>query len=105
MLGKHYIIEHCISYIGQKAKDEALRSYIADALHAIANNTSHLREGGMKMSARFSEIFNDETPSGESGDEEVTAQEVVDNIKQKLRNLKGRGKSHGLDDGNGQAGD
>lgn len=101
MLGKGYIIEHCIAYIKQKAEEDLYRGYITDAFRVIANNTSHLREGGMEMSMRFADILAEREPQHEKP--EMTGQQVISNMKDKLRKLGKGGKPHGLDDSNSQA--
>lgn len=101
MLGKGYIIEHCIAYIKQKAEEELYKGYITDAFRAIANNTSHLREDGMEMTMSYAEILSGRETQNDKP--EITGEQVISNMKNKLRRLGKGGNPHGLDDSNSQA--
>lgn len=103
MLGRHYIIEHCITYCREKYQGDAYRFYITDSLRAIANNTSHLREGGMEIKLRFCELVEETEADDEKP--QVTGEQVVNHYKEKLRRYEKKGgKSCGLDDSNSAAG-
>lgn len=77
VLGRGYVIDYCIASLRRKNKELAYRVYITDALKAVAENTSRYA-GGTVLSKRFAEYL--EPPK-----KEMTAQEVIDKIKKKMR--------------------
>lgn len=60
------------------------RVYVTDALKCIAENTAK-SVGGVSMSKRFFEIVDRSKPQEE--EEERTAEEIIDQIKNKLKSL------------------
>ncbi len=42
VLGRGYVIEHCISTLKSNNETKSYRIYVTDALMAIAENTTHL---------------------------------------------------------------
>ena len=78
LLGRGYVIEHCISSFKNKKRLEALTIYATDCLYTIANG---IYGGGNKaIKDRFCELIERETRPKETEDE------IINRIKQKLGN-------------------
>ena len=86
MLGKSYVIAHCITYLKKESEQTALRVYITDALRAVVGNTAKF-SGGVVMKRRFADIINnvDDEESKEQAQER--AKGIIGNIKNKLKAL------------------
>lgn len=77
-------MEHCVAAFLKKQKDKLYQVYITDTLKMIAENTSNLA-GGKAPSMRWVDAMNSlEKPKEE---EEKTAEEVIDRIKEKLAKM------------------
>lgn len=76
------MVEHCISAFKQRQEETGYRTYLTDALMAIANNTA-IYEGSMGMTRRWAE-------AGEPRDER-DGDEIVKDIVERLE-LKYRGE-------------
>lgn len=90
MLGKQYIIDHCISQIKKESEQTALRVYITDALKAVVENTAKIG-GGVTMRRRYADIINN-VPDDEETNEQAQkrAKGIIDNMKAKLNSLSGK---------------
>ena len=78
LLGRGYVIEHCISSFKNKKHLEALTIYVTDCLFTIANG---IYGGGNKaIKDRFCNLIIEESKPKESEDE------IINRIKQKLGN-------------------
>lgn len=98
LLGRKYIIDHCVLYLNKKSKEEAFNTYVTDALNAIANNTGYMVKNGMRMSKRFIDLFvNSDVEIGEQ-DNEKKAEEIKSRIKQRLKELGERRMAGGSSD-------
>lgn len=87
MLGKQYIIDHCISQIKKESEQTALRVYITDALKAVVENTAKIG-GGVTMRRRYADIINN-VPDDEETKEDAQkrAKGIINNMKAKLNSL------------------
>ena len=94
-----YVIDYCVSALKKKREEFIYRTYITDALQAIAANTAHyvgasgLVEAGMTMRSRYADIINtmNDRHSGKDKKKEKeetrTADDVISNLKNKLKRL------------------
>lgn len=87
MLGKQYIIDHCINQIKKESEETALRVYITDALKAVVENTAKIG-GGVTMRRRYADIINN-VPDDEETNEQAQkrAEGIINNMKAKLNSL------------------
>lgn len=77
-------MEHCVAAFLKKQKDKLYQVYITDTLKMIAENTSNFA-GGKAPNMRWVDAMNSlEKPKEE---EEKTAEEVIDHIKEKLAKM------------------
>lgn len=60
LLGKGYIIDHCLCNLRKISDENIFRIYVTDALKAISYNTARTVESGMTMQIRYIEIVNHE---------------------------------------------
>lgn len=74
------MIDHCISAFRKQQREKAYRIYVTDSLKAIVSNTARFN-GGVEMTARFVDVIDG---MGKESKEQ-TAQEVKNNIRNKLR--------------------
>ena len=80
LVGIGYVIEHYIAYFQKEQQEKMYKIYITDSLKMIAENTAKAH-GGSYLNSRFIDII-------EPGKEETrTAEEVIDDLKEKLRRL------------------
>lgn len=80
VVGIGYVIEHYIAYFKKERCEMAYKSYVADALKIITENTAKAN-GGSYLNVRYAELI-------EPGKEETrTATEIIDDLKEKLRRL------------------
>ena len=79
------MIEHCIAALKEKREQFLYRSYMADALKAIANNTAGLAgQQGLVVSKRYADIVEElKTPQKP----EPTGEEIIEHMKNRLSNL------------------
>ncbi len=96
MLGKQYIIDHCINQIKKESEQTALKVYVTDALKAVVENTAKIG-GGVTMRRRFADIINN-VPDDEETKEDAQkrAKGIIDNMKAKLNSLS---RKEAADDG------
>ena len=68
LLGKGYVIDHCISLFNRQAKEEAYRAYVTDTLKALNDNfAKHF--GGAFYQTRYVDVVNPKEETDKSGDE------------------------------------
>ena len=84
LCGSGYVSEHCISAFLKRQDDKYYRIYVTDALKCISENTAK-QVGGVSMSKRFFEIIDRQKP--QDVDDEKTAEEIIDKIKNTLKSL------------------
>lgn len=82
LMNRGYVMDYCIAFIKREEEEKAYNIYIADALKLISENTAKM-VGGSYLQKRYSELF--ET---EEKEETRTADDVINNIKSKLRKLR-----------------
>lgn len=79
-MGIGYVIEHYIAFFKKEQHEKAYRNYVTDALRIITENTSKAN-GGRYLQTRYADMFE---PIKE---ETRTANEVIIDLKEKLRRL------------------
>ena len=79
-MGIGYVIEHYIAFFKKEQHEKAYKSYVTDALRIITENTAKAN-GGRYLQARYAEMIE---PLKE---EKRTANEVIIDLKEKLRRL------------------
>lgn len=77
VLGKSYVIDHCIAFFEKKTREQDFREYVGNALYVIAHNTAAW--GGSEMSVKYTDMYKKQ--------ETRSAEEIKNNIKQKLAAL------------------
>ena len=80
LLGIGYVIEHYIAFFQKEQEEKTFKVYVSDALRLISENTAK-QVGGSYISARYCDIIEPKKQ------EERTAEEVITDIKEKLRRL------------------
>lgn len=80
MMGIGYVIEHYIAFFKKEQQEKAYQVYVTDALYIITENTAKAN-GGRYLQARYAEMIE---PKEE---EKRTANEVIIDLKEKLRRL------------------
>lgn len=80
MMGIGYVIEHYIAFFQKEQQEEAYKCYVTDALRLITENTAKAC-GGNYIQARYADLI---APRKE---ESRTANEVIIDLKEKLRRL------------------
>lgn len=68
MIGKGYVIDHCVSLFNKKIRDELYRGYVADTLKLINDNLAKY-VGGNTLRERYKELANVKKEPEKSGDE------------------------------------
>ena len=71
------MIEHCISAFCKEQEEKAFKIYVTDALKILTENTAKAGGGNM-LTQRYIDIINHKV-------ETRTADEIVENIRNKLR--------------------
>lgn len=89
ILGRRYVIDHCVLRLKQISEYEAYRTYITDALQGITNNTARLvnKDGMVIMSKRFADMISNKKNDPIDIDTEQKAQEIklrISNLLDKL---------------------
>ena len=80
LLGRGYVIEHCISSFKNKSEHEIYKTYVTDALQAIANMYSKAHGGsGDVVTQRYFDLIHPAKPK-----KEETAEDIIERIKRKL---------------------
>ena len=80
IMGIGYVIEHYIAFFRKEQQEKAYACYVTDALRIITENTAKAN-GGRYLQARYVELLE---PIKE---EKRTANEVITDLKDKLRRL------------------
>jgi hypothetical protein len=78
LCGKRYIIDYCIASLKKKRENKAFKTYVTDALKAIADNTA----GGEQrhyMSVRWVEMIEPQIEPEKSPEEQ--AAEIIAHMK------------------------
>ena len=75
VLGKSYIVEHCIAFFHTEADKLAYTIYVTDALKMIAENTAK-QYGGTAPAYRFADRY--------KKPETRTAEEIITKMRKKL---------------------
>ena len=86
LFGNGYVIDHCISVLRREREESAYKMYVTESLRAIVNNTARFA-GGSTVEMHYSEII---APQIKKEEEEVSAAEVVDNIRNKIRSMRAK---------------
>lgn len=86
IMGKGYVIEHCISLFQKEQIDKSYRIYITDALQAIANNSAG-SDKRVSINKRWIDVV-EPTKIQETR----TEKEIVNDIRKKIRGLGGEKK-------------
>lgn len=81
ILGKSYIIQHCVAFLKNKSKEKAFQIYVTDSLKIIAETLAH-HYGGSVLNMRYADIISDEEP------ENRTAEDIINNLKAKMTGKK-----------------
>lgn len=68
LIGKGYVIDHCISLFNKQAKEEAYRTYVTDTLKTLNSNFAKIF-GGNYFNLRYADAVNPNEESDKSGDE------------------------------------
>ena len=85
--GKGYVIDHCVAFFRRKQEEKAYRIYVTDALKAIVSNTAGMVGGkAVTMTMRYEDLIDDKQPEKE---EKRTGAEIINDMKAKMRKLKG----------------
>ena len=74
VLGKSYVIDHCIAFIKKQRQEQNYRDYVGNALYVIAHNTATW--GGSEMSRKYTDMYKPEDTR--------TAEEIKDSMKKRL---------------------
>lgn len=78
MLGRGYVVQHCIAFFRKREEEKAFRVYVTDALRAITSNTANMF-GGYTIASRYAELVGLIKADERSGDE------IVADILERLR--------------------
>ena len=75
------MIDHCISAFLERQDEKLYRIYVTDNLQRIAKNTAGFN-GGEYPTVRYADLIDRRAPK-----KQETAEEIIDRIKTKLRNI------------------
>ena len=84
VLGKSYIIEHCISEIKQRREDDRYREYMAETSRAISMNLAVLSRGSY-TTIGYREYVKGERAEQEHKEAERKAGDAVKSIRDKFK--------------------
>ena len=80
------MIEHCISSLTLHSKEKLFRTYVTDALMAIAENTAHLTKEGKYFKTRWIELESTPATRQEEPEEDNRpCEEIAADIWKKIR--------------------
>lgn len=68
IIGKGYVIDHCVSLFNRRQKEQIYRNYITDTLKLINDNLSKVY-GGQYMKTRYAEMVEPQKQDTRTGDE------------------------------------
>ena len=78
LLGRGYVIEHCVSVTNNTRKEEIYRMYVTESLRIISSGV------GREITVKYTDIIERCTSRGKA-EETRTPEEIIDNIRKKLR--------------------
>lgn len=78
LFGSGYVIEHCVSVLNIKQKNDLWKDYIATGLQLLVSNLASAF-GGKTLSLSYRELVSQEK------EEEITEEEIIENIQRKLK--------------------
>ena len=81
LFGRGYVIEHCISALSRKQKENAFKNYVCEALRIITKNTA-THEGATYIDGRFSDVIDTSKPKKQ---DERKCGEIVSGIWARIR--------------------
>ena len=87
ILGREYVIDHCISRLSLDSEEKFLKVYITDALKLISENTACLNKNGRVMTKRFVDFMNETKSKKKKKEDKESAEEIISKIKTKLGKL------------------
>lgn len=88
ILGKGYVIEHCIAFLKEKNEAKSFRIYVTDALSAICENTTHylgtqgMVDCGRTITKRWVDVLN---PPPEKPEDNRPSEEIAADIWSRIR--------------------
>ena len=74
LFGRQYVIDHAVSELNSKRKEEIFKTYVTDALVFIA------KAQGMEISPRYADVMKSLTAKPE----QRTSEEIISDIQTKL---------------------
>lgn len=89
LIGKGYIVDHCVSLFNNKAKERLYQTYITDTLKCLNDNLAKVI-GGTSIKARYYDLLE----AGSQKESEKTGDEIALEIIRKA-GLKVKGKEDG----------
>ena len=84
MLGSGYVIDHCVAALKLENEKKAAVIYITDTLKMINENVTRIG-GGSTLKARYVDFIQ----QTEQKEETRSADEIINNIRDKLRMMGG----------------
>ena len=81
VLGKSYIIQHCVAFLKTRSEEKAFRIYVTDGLKVIAENLANYY-GGSVLNMRYSDVISTEKP------DDRTEEDIINNLKAKMTGKK-----------------
>lgn len=84
LIGKGYVIEHCVSLFNRRQKEQIYRNYVTDTLKMINDNLTKI-SGGQYMKTRYAELVEPQLKDERTGDEIA-----IDIIKRARLKFKGQ---------------
>ena len=89
LIGKGYIVDHCVSLFNSRAKERLYQTYITDTLKCLNDNLAKVI-GGTSIKARYYDLLE----AGSQKESEKTGDEIAIEIIRKA-GLKVKGKEDG----------
>jgi hypothetical protein len=87
LLGKGYVIDHCVSFFQSEQKKMILTAYVTDALKAIVYNTGR-HEDFIELQKSYGEVLTELTETKEEEiSEEKTSEEIITDIRNRIIDL------------------
>ena len=81
LIGRGYAIEHCVSFFNKKREEQRYKYYLTDAIRILTYNTS------MKGRGVIEQRYYDLAQKINQKEDNRTADDVIDNISDKLRKM------------------
>lgn len=82
LIGKGYVIEHCVSLFNRRRKEQIYRNYVTDTLKIINDNLTKIY-GGQYMKTRYADMVEPKSQDTRTGDE--IARDIIRRAGLKLR--------------------